>query len=94
MVVRHRRSVSSAGSSTHLGAAEVGLQFSVLDEDAAPDDFAGLADAFQGAAAEPEIHGGLALADCAFVSADEMLGRRGAGNLEHPDEFAVRTSSP
>ncbi len=42
--------------------------------DAAPDDFAGLADAFNGAAAEAEIHRRLALADRAGITR-----RRGAG---------------
>ena len=46
---------------------------------------AGFGYAFERAAAEPEIHGGLAFADGAFLAADEMGRRRGAGNQKYPD---------
>src|SRR6266550_95776 len=66
-------------------SAEVHVEFSVGDEDARPDDLAGFGNAFEGAAAEPEIHGGLALAARAAPAVDEM-GRRGrAGDEKDPD---------
>src|SRR5580658_5964584 len=43
----------------HLGASDVGVQPSAFHVNAAPDDLARLADTFDGAAAETEIHRGL-----------------------------------
>src|SRR5437763_17086393 len=60
----------------------------MVHEDAAPDNFAGLADAFHGSATETEIHWRLALADCARILANEVLGRHRARNFEQPDELA------
>ena len=71
------------------GAAQIHRERSVIHEDAAPHDFAGLADAFERAAPETKIHGRLALTHRAFVAVDEVLRRRGAGNFEHPDELAL-----
>ena len=85
VVSRQRRSVSSRGRSTTSADAEVAMQLAVHDEDAAPDDLARLADALERAAAEPEIHGRLAFADGALPAADEMRGRRRAGDEQHPD---------
>ena len=42
-------------------ATNIHVQFVILNKDAAPDDFAGFAHAFAGAAAEWKIHAGLAL---------------------------------
>jgi len=49
------------------------------------DDPAGFADACDGAAAEAEVHCGLALAGDALPTADEMGWRDGAGDEEDPD---------
>ena len=38
-----------------------------------------------GAAAQAEIHGRLAFAGGAAIAADQMRGRHGAGDQEHPD---------
>ena len=65
----------------------------MVHEDAAPDNFAGLADAFHGSATETEIHWRLALADCARILANEVLGRHRARNFEHPDELADAMTS-
>ena len=67
-------------------AAEVDVERAGLDEDAAPDDFAGFANAFERASAQGEVHGGLALAAGAGVSAGEVIGGGCAGDLEDPDE--------
>src|SRR5690606_37682023 len=68
-----------------LGAAEVHLEFAVLDKHAAPDDFAFFGDAAEGAAAEAEIHAGLAQRVGAGPAADVVRGRGAAGDEEHPD---------
>ena len=65
-------------------AANVHVQFVILNEDAAPDDFAGFAHAFAGAAAEWEIHVGLAFGRGAFVAVDIVCGRRAARDEEDP----------
>ena len=65
-------------------AANVHVQFVILNEDAAPDDFAGFAHAFAGAAAEGKIHAGLAFGRGAFVPVDIMCGRRAARDEEDP----------
>src|ERR1035438_1450418 len=44
------------------GAAQINLEAAILNEDAAPDYFAGLADSGQRATAETEVHRRLALA--------------------------------
>ena len=51
------------GQLDDVAEADVDVQAAAFDEDAAPDDLARAADALQRAAAEPEIHGRLALAD-------------------------------
>src|SRR5438067_1540344 len=61
------------------------MERAVHDEDAAPDDVTGFGDAFEGTAAETEVHRRLAFARRAFVAADEMRGRRGAGDEENPN---------
>ena len=66
------------------GAAEVHLEFTSVDVNAAPDDFAGFGDAAEGAAAEAEIHVGLAVGIGAFPATDVVGGRSAAGNEEHP----------
>ena len=76
------------GRQADYGAeTEVGLEFAGFDEDAAPDDGAGFADAFERAAAEGEVHGGLPLAGGPGIATDEVVGGCGAGDLEEPDEF-------
>ena len=44
----------------HGPEAKVGMERTALDKDAAPDDGAGLADAFEGTSAQREVHDGLA----------------------------------
>src|SRR5271157_1338883 len=69
------------------GAAQINLEAVLLDVDAAPDHFAGLANALQCATAEAEVHGRLALANGSLVAADEMRSGHGAGDLEEPYEL-------
>src|SRR5690348_4819320 len=54
------------------GTAEVHVKLVVLDEDAAPDDLAGFADAFDGSPAEAEVHRGLSLAAGVGPAAGEV----------------------
>ena len=68
-----------------LAEACVVAELAAVDEDTAPDDPARLADALDGTAAEAEVHGGLALARGSLKAADEVGGRCGAGDEEHPD---------
>ncbi len=69
------------------GLADAGVEFKAagFDEDAAPDDPSGLADAFHGASAEAEVHGRLAFGGDAGPAVDEVGGRDGAGDFEDPD---------
>ncbi len=67
--------------------AEVAVKGSVFDEDAAPDEAAGFADAFERAPTEGEVHGWLAGGGGARVAADEVIRGCGAGDLEEPDEL-------
>src|SRR5439155_18544546 len=71
------------------GEAEIRFQLAAVNEDAAPDNFSGLADSLQGSAAEPEVHGRLALAHGAAIPSDEMLWRHGPGDLEYPYEIGA-----
>src|SRR5579862_5948541 len=73
----------------HAGASEIGFQTAAFHEDAAPNDLARFADAFHRPAAEPEVHGRLALTYLTGIPPDEVLGRRSAADLEHPHEFAL-----
>src|SRR5690349_15794817 len=61
------------------------MQFAIHDEDATPNNVARFGNAFDGAAAETEIHRRLAFTGSSFVTADEMRGRSGAGNQKHPN---------
>src|SRR6266436_8483015 len=61
------------------------MQFAVHDEDATPDDVAWFGNAFDGPATKAEIHWRLPFARRAFEAADEMGGRRRAGDEEDPD---------
>src|SRR5512140_2602930 len=70
----------------HFSHASIEVQLAVGNEDAAPNDVSGLADAFNGPASEAEVHWWLPFAPRSRVAADEVLGRDGAGNLEKPDE--------
>mgnify|MGYP000182344468 CR=1 FL=1 len=70
----------SAVDLSRFAAAEVHLELAVVHEDAAPHDLAGLADALHAAAAQAEVHGRLAFAHCAGVSADEVRRGRRAGD--------------
>ena len=63
------------GERDDLGSAQIHLEATVLDEDAAPDNLARLRDAADRAAAEPEVHRGLSQRVGALVSADLMGGR-------------------
>ncbi|MFM1942847.1 MAG: hypothetical protein RI897_1829 [Verrucomicrobiota bacterium] len=74
-----------AGEFDDFGASEVHVELVIFDEDTGPDDFAGAGDAAEGAAAEREVHGGLAEAFGAFPSVDEVGGWGGATNEEDPD---------
>ena len=65
-------------------ATNIHVQFVILNKDAAPDDFAGFAHAFAGAAAEWKIHAGLALGRGAFVAVDIVCRRRAARDEEDP----------
>src|SRR4051812_49816402 len=67
------------GQFDDAGAAEVHAELAVVDEDAGPDDLARFADALERAAAEAEVHGGLALAAGAGPPVDEMGGWGAAG---------------
>ena len=71
----------------HLGAADIRLQRAAIYENAAPYDLTRFADALETAAAQPEVHGRLPLADSARIAADEMRGRCCARDLEDPHEF-------
>ena len=73
-------------------AAQIHLQLAAIDEHAAPDDLARLADALERAAAQPEVHRPAAARSPARVTADEMRRRHRAGNHEHPDEFLAARS--
>jgi hypothetical protein len=78
----------------HDGAeTEVNLKCTGLYEHAAPDDLARLANAFERTSAEGEIHGRLALTMSAGVTSDEVVGGRGAGDLEEPDELVEGVST-
>src|SRR5947209_325723 len=81
------------GEMDRFAAADVHVELIVLDEDAAPDDFAGFADAFEGAAAEAEVHGRLAFAGGAGPAALEMAGGSGAADFEDPDVFSGRAAA-
>ena len=70
----------------HRAPAQVGMQRAALNKYAAPDNLARLADALQRSAAEREVHGRLTLAAGPGIAADEMIGRRGAGDLQQPDK--------
>src|SRR5258706_2919087 len=59
---------------------EVNFQTAAIHEYATPDDLAGLADALESSAAEPEIHSRLALSDGADIASDEMVRGHGAGD--------------
>ena len=72
------------------------FQLAIFDEDAAPDDLAGLADAFQRSAAKAEIHRRLPLArpcrdihpmKCAGGTAPEISNTQ--TNLTHSYVFAI-----
>jgi hypothetical protein len=67
-----------AGKLDHARAAEIGLELLVFDEDAAPDDLAGLADALERASAEVKIHRRLAFTDRTGIAADVVGRRNGA----------------
>src|SRR5512142_1273102 len=67
--------------------AQVTVELVVRHEDAAPDDISGLADAFDGAAAHPEVHRRLALAHRFGVAGGEVRRRNRAGNLQQPDKI-------
>ena len=73
------------GQADGLGQADVHFQAADFDEDPAPDDVAGFADAGAGAAAEAEIHRRLTIAVRAGPFADEMFGRSAAADFEDPD---------
>src|SRR5580692_2173079 len=62
------------------------MQGSAFNEDTAPDNFAGLADALERTAAKREVHGRLTLAACARVAVNKMIGWRGARDLQNPHE--------
>ena len=62
VVSRQRRSVSSRKRNDRA-PAYIAMQRAAFDKDAAPNDFAGFADALQRTAAEGKVHGGLTLAD-------------------------------
>ncbi len=70
-----------------FGDADVGLEFAIHDENAAPDDVAGFADAFERATAEAEVHRGLSLGRSTFPAADEVGRRCSAADEQHPDVF-------
>src|SRR5262245_10280183 len=69
----------------HSGDAEIAVEFSFHDEDAAPDHMAWFGNAFDCAAAQSKIHRRLAFAASALPTADEMRGRGGARNQKDPD---------
>ena len=73
---------------------DVDVERAVHDEDAAPDDLARPADALDRAAAEPEVHRRLALADGARVAADEVRRRDRAGDLEDPHVVVAVRRAP
>ncbi len=68
-----------------LAESGVVAKLATVDEDAAPDDPARLADTLDGAATETEVHRGLALARGPLEAADEVGRRCGTGDEEHPD---------
>src|SRR6185503_12950482 len=68
-----------------FGDAKIAMKFVVHDEDTAPDDVAGLRDSFHSSTAEAEVHRWLAFAGSAFVTADEMRRRGGAGDEKNPN---------
>ena len=90
VVAFQRRSVSSRGSVMTLRAAQVHVQRAARHVDARPDDFAGLGNAAQRAAAFREIHRRLAETFRACPAVDEMRRRRAAADLEHPDVILRR----
>src|ERR1700691_2916682 len=67
-------------------AANVHMKRAPLDKHAAPDNLSRFADALERSAAEGEVHGRLALAARARVTAHKMIGGRGAGDLQDPDK--------
>ena len=70
-----------------LGQSYIRLQAVVFDENAAPDHFTRLADAFDRSAAQREVHRRLAFAYGARIPADQVVGWDRARNFEHPDEL-------
>ena len=85
VVLCQRRSGFLFGQLDDFQHAEVAMEFAVHDEDAAPDDMAGLRNACDGAASEAEIHRWLALAGGASESADQVRGRNRTRNQQNPD---------
>src|ERR1039457_3066929 len=76
------------GQTDDRAPSYVAMQRAAFDEDAAPDDFTGLADAFKRAAAQRKVHGRLAFAGGACIATDKGMRGRGAGDLQEPDEVS------
>ena len=83
----------SSGQFDDATASDVHVQGVILNEDATPHDFPGFAHALASAAAEGEIHVGLAFGRRAFVPADVVCGRRAARDEEDP-HVVVNAVSP
>jgi len=61
------------------------MKVPIHDEHAAPHYMAGLGNAFDGSATEPEVHGWLTLAGRAFKPTDQVSRGNGARNQEDPN---------
>ena len=80
------------GQGDHMAEAEVHAESIWSDEDAAPDDLAGLGHARAGRPTHREIHRGLAMAMGPGDAPDVMGGRCGAADFEDPDVIVGRAA--